>query len=174
MKIRRKISLLVMAIMSFISGLSLTSCGGLKQHEEAFVEALKINIIPESAHPETVTIKNFKESYCDGAIVFFYLEAKNVNDIWSTISLVVVTEDIQLSDYTNHTEAYYASSVEKGFYCVNYEVENWYDTENETHKKLSTLSLLTETGLIEKDTLEYNVDSINKSLSKYLSATYPQ
>ena len=36
MKIRRKISLLVMAIMSFISVLSLTSCGGLKQHEEAF------------------------------------------------------------------------------------------------------------------------------------------
>lgn len=174
MKIRRKISLLVMAIMSFISVLSLTSCGGLKQHEEAFVEALKINVIPESAHPETITIKNFKESYCDGAIVFFYLEAKNVNDIWSTISLVVVTRDIQLSDYTSSTQPYYASSVEKGFYCVNYEVENWYDTENVRNQKLSTLNLLTETGLIEKDTLEYNADSINKSLSKYLSATYLQ
>ena len=27
---------------------------------------------------------------------------------------------------------------------------------------------------VEKDTLEYNADSINKSLSKYLSATYLQ
>ena len=38
--------------------------------------------------------------------------------------------------------------------------------------KLSTLNLLTESYMFDADDLEYNVESINKELSKYLSKTY--
>lgn len=174
MTIKRKFSLLIMAFLSFFSLIALNSCfwNSLEKHEEDFLEALKLNVIPESAHPETVEIKNFKESYLDGAIVFFYLEGKNINDKWQSISLVLVTEDITLADYTKIEAPYYAASVEKGFYCINFEVDNWYDTEDERKMKLSALSLLTENGLTEKDSIEYNVEKINKALKKYQEKTY--